>query len=295
MILITAYVRSLLPAPIPMSEVPNRARLVAGSEHSFPVAASQWRSPHEVVCFLGYGTIQYTTVSIDTDTNFQTPLTAFDKGPGKNTLFSNPYWVKMSPDGKWLLWTNGSTWTAATLDGLHQRKWPVLQNNSFPKFGWLPDSRHWGLLTEGDRNNHIWMHDVTSSTVKDIPIALSSWGTNTLQFLSNDHASIISSYGFPGTNLYEVPLFSDNSTIKTDNIRTPRIASDVDTPIREMVLSPNGEQVAWLLQIAHVASPPPQRLQKLLSFLSFPHTEITESIWVSKRDGSDLRRADWLG
>ena len=119
------------------------ARQIPGAVNPTLLTESTWLNPNQVVNVQS-GTENLAVFNLDTGK--QTPLDPVNALYQHQEVYKNPFAIRTSPDGRWLLWPSGSdakpTWAAVSLDGQERREWPRTTFLGQPDVAWMQDSRH---------------------------------------------------------------------------------------------------------------------------------------------------------
>lgn len=147
------------PATMTAEEFPVHlldAKRLPGFADATPLTESLWLNPNQVV------NVQSATSNLavfDLDTGKQTPVDAMNALYEHQEAYKNPFSVRTSPDGRWLLWPSDSngepTWEAVSLDGQQHREWPRATDFGTLDVAWMQDSRHWVQLSQFDLKPHL--------------------------------------------------------------------------------------------------------------------------------------------
>lgn len=209
----------------------------------------------------------FQAVQVDSDGGKETLLTAFNTkfsarmpatlmhmhygdGPGApSEIVHLPPNSALSPDGQWLLWPGGRQgWITATLDGSRQ----VLGPKWVQAYAlWMPDSRRWVELQQVYRNDaykftyaviHSLDHPqgvrkVRISSLADGMVAGISRSSQVVVH-TDDRQQEASSHA----DFAEIGLDSKAASARKYRIRLPHEAR-----LWEVVMSPQGDRLAWLL------------------------------------------------
>ncbi len=188
----------------------------------------------------------------------------------------------LSPDRQWLLWQtrqNPPVWHTARLDGTQKFQGKSARNADY--VGWTLDGRHWIELVRSDDYSGaytklVW-HELGLPKSREISlrgirdgIVLGFTGTNSLLVYH-----IMRSFNTKRqANLTELTF--DEKRGHPRRFTVPLPATAVGAEIVEVVLSPKGDKLAWLLT---------------------DKTPLSEKgeVWVSDAAGRNMRRMGRLG
>jgi hypothetical protein len=203
--------------------------------------------------------------------------------PGYTVTFHPPYHA-LSPDGKWLLWhrnnrrASSQEWIACALDGSQQRTW---QTRPDPISGmwltgqarWMPDSRFWIQLETTYKNekykySHALIHDCRDPQAveeRDMAflaegIVLGMTSSQTLLIWHPSRRQKTTKILFD-----EVELALPKATARERTVSMPH-----ETEVAEVSLSPQGNQLAWVLA-------------------DRSENPVLYTLWTSRLNGSEMR------
>jgi hypothetical protein len=226
--------------------------------------------------------------------------------PEPGEKYASEYQV--SPNGHWLLYSYGSPRPNLDVYGQHvgvvsltePHRIDVNDDSSWSSEGhvqqsavWMPDNSRWISLDSGTNlSSTAWLRSIDTTIHAARPVSLRASGlllgvTKTNRILSTDfHPGI----GPPATNvsIYESGLFPDPSSSREWTLKAPP-----GTDVRELVLSPQQDRLAWLVYSARV--PVITRLlgRVLPSFRKYGRPVLRLSIFVSKIDGTGLHEVGY--
>ena len=261
--------------PFPVVPAVAQVQAVTGLTSPTYLTESLWLSPHQVINSTS-GTSGFAI--FDGATGRQTPLDQLDAIVSSQESGFNPFEVRLSPDGHWLLTPSGSkagpTWIALSVDGTDRREWPRTVNTA--DTAWMQDGRHWVEIFDARSElpalarataplqYKVRVYDTASPNVKEFPLMPDpSDGMFVLpmqcafgQFLfTQDGRAWISTvsegsgptppFPFDGPHLdaYELVPGETNWTLHKSQVR---FAADVDIgSCGGCVRSPDGNWLAW--------------------------------------------------
>lgn len=195
----------------------------------------------------------------------------------------------LSPDGKWLLWGLDSErkWVAATLDGRRQHEWQrgrdaASEAPNIPTYPvWMPDSSGWIEMVSRYSGG---MYTITHANLYSLDSAspprtvrFSGLSDGLLTGLTNDNQVLLYYPRDPTDRTF--PIISADfasARLDADSVTALKIALTIpdSTGIGEVVLSPQGDRLAWVLQTGEAEAA--------------HHT-----LYVSQADGDEMRPIGW--
>lgn len=257
--------------------LPDNAVKVPGTEGERPLAPAQWRSDHEVVLLRREsGEDRARALLVDAGTGRQTRLLALEKilrGRSDQELS----YATLSPDGKWLLWPGADGprpfWTASTLDGAQRIERPMGSAGAEPTVAWLPDSRRWAELTPEGVSGRMVLHSLDGAASRSLRLDARLDGWDGLGFTGGNRGIVLRSWdGDRRVDLFDVALQENALTARPFSVVLPQS----ERWVNDYVPSPRGDRIAWRLVTPH-------------KYLHPANAPFTVGVWVSDRDGSDLR------
>jgi len=207
----------------------------------------------------------------------------------------------VSPDGTRLLWSEFGEEAehGAWMDGSHYftcvpRRYPG--SASFTQVRWTSDSRHWVAFVSDrlGKTQAMLYDDDSSHRPKTVPTVassqfdpLESMGLiSTQSLVLGDHILACQWFGnqsvTPAVDILDIGIGSRTTGMKTYHVQLPP-----NVTIQEMVISPQGDQVAWHLSMQAIPVWA-QLLQRWVPRIHVPGP-LTEGVWVSRIDGTHWR------
>ncbi|HLV79905.1 MAG TPA: hypothetical protein VKT32_06460 [Chthonomonadaceae bacterium] len=185
-----------------------------------------------------------------------------------------PLEAVLSPDKRWLLWSSlgtlsGPRWVAATLSGAEQRQWkpdsdPASQVAGLPGHAlWMRDSRMWVELVYRYANRN---YTITRANVYELDdsspirkIAVQGLEDGLLAGLTGDN-EILMYYPPDPIGRHETPITEAHFSLvpltsATVTARDLTITIPTSMDIASVLLSPQGDRLAWILQRGGLDSP----------------------------------------
>lgn len=209
---------------------------------------------------------KYSRWLVPTIVSLQTVNEAGQEVGSPETLYRAPD-CHLSPDGQWLLWlTPSSYWIAVSLNGSRDVRWKCKAISGRSAF-WTANSRWWVEKIETHTGEEYVipqlrvfrvdepesMHEISVQGLRDgILAGVTPQSTLLMRHpdrkrYRRDKAAVPPNADDPGEPVYEA--FSETSFLKTPTqsrpfrIRLPRAGT-----VMEVVLSPDGTRLAWLIQ-----------------------------------------------
>lgn len=266
---------------------------------------------------------------IDTVTGHETPLDDINAvieerektNAGRHEMSFSPSFLRLSPDGRWLLWPSGTrehpTWQAMAVDGAKHREW----DNSTPNRGgsseiaWMRDSSRWievGERTEqGQSRDFVRVYGIDTPDVHEFPLKRVPKPLEFLPvsaqfiFTTNGHAWMVASTGGitsaqPGVivsnvEYYELLPGPDVWTLRHTSLQMQAVRSGAAS--NQFELSPDGHWLVWRdnsdyankrtrLILSRPDGSAPRTLFESTKSLSFPHWTPDEQKIVFRWDGN---------
>jgi hypothetical protein len=250
---------------------------------------------------LGNGSNTYSASRYDLASHQETPLPGLTAALSKAAYF--PDMIQVSPDGKWLRWTDFPSAPVgedafvqkvivASLDGQHREEWHLKDANNY---FWLSDSRHWiavHSIGESQKNRaRIYSLDdprrVQSLKIDPtMPDLYDRWMSVSNDTMLLDTGSWTVQSASDEIIALQIDLHSIQSRSRT------KVALPPNAEIIDILYSPQGDRIAWVLNL-HSTPVFAAFLRRLLpSFSAPPQTAL--SLWVSRADGSEMHEIGHL-
>jgi hypothetical protein len=233
--------------------------------------------------------------------------TGFDTCPHAfNSLFQrldgSEQDFRLSPNGRIAFW-QASDHTAhllgATLDS--KRQFDFKRGYKHFDLTWLPDSRRWiewEVSETSDRfvRAHVYALDGSGGAhlLRTLPIAATcpivpDWfATHPIVSPGSDDILRVEWTEKRKRNAAQIQVFPLNGILNTPavtyNLRLPSGAE-----VRDCVVSPGRDRIAWLLEMPAGVSTPQERHRKIRLTSKSTLPKATLSLWVSRSNGADLR------
>ncbi len=234
-------------------------------------------------------------------TGKETPLKALSR------LFhdtkGDPDGVKVSPDGRWVLWHGGQDDTVcAAVDGSSSfRSHPA---NNYSSFGWLGGSDdQWVEFIQANKHSPgrlstVILHKAASQTTQPLPPTDMSWEPWSDGIAVQNAAGACMLMQPTRRELGDMPK-TDRMEITQTVLASPappphrfEIRVPPGSTVHRIVLSPDGKYAAWALQ-THFANPILERIHRLVPSVSAPFRDCI-GLWVSRVDGSEMHEIGHL-
>ena len=284
---IVVLLRQPLPPSPPAPPAVFGAAMVPGTQGADPVNGSLWRSNTQVVCIRRSISGGRQAVLVNTDTGTQTPLTALRANALDSLPSGSSYPVRLSPDGRWLLWEeSGGPFVAAALDGARVvRRTRVITGNAAP-FAWTSDSRHWVEMTQASSDPNgvkLRRFSVDSPQPQVLPLNLPYFDAGFHLWVTPAGDAIMEQMERED-QLMDVPLTHRAAARPLPISFPPQTHGDEDA------LSPAGDRVAFLCQDSgrpEYVSPLVLLRRLLTGGRGMPSpSATTESLWISSFDAA---------
>ena len=185
--------QAMMPRPAAGQEGPCAALVVSPPKYvpstypSMPLYNPLWLSPTQLI---NPNSNSRLVSVIDTTTGLETPLDDVkaaiqerEKAFGGHTEMPfDPSFLRLSPDGRWLLWPSGTTehptWEAITVEGAERREWDRDSGSPIYKgiggVAWMRDSTHWVEVGEriarGQKQDYVRVYSMDTPEVNEFPL-----------------------------------------------------------------------------------------------------------------------------
>lgn len=185
-----------------------------------------------------------------------------------------------------MLWlgTWGDKAYTAELNGSHFCQWSVANGLHLQ---WLDDSRHWIEFANGPS---VIVHSIDSPRAnRQFPIVRNSPLNDSAVFpvVISEHHCLVSNWRDDvdapqsSIHIFDLNLAAGGMPVHTYTVHFPS-----GTKVAELVFTPQGDRIAWLLQRDYIPLEARWLHRMFPAFRVARHT--LESIWVSRIDGSDM-------
>ncbi len=230
-------------------------------------------------------------VKRDVDTEAVTTVRAF-KSAQRNFMVGEMT-ARISPDKKTLLWV-GSSYELLPLATTEQRSFPhnraqIVGNRVLvpfiPSVAWLPDSRRWIEIQGLSRASSIVLHSPDTKATTTIPLPTGVGDQEVLGVTPKNQAIISRRRGALLDVLILVDLNANPALVRT----LPTVAPP-NADIEEMVLSPQGDRIAWKTNTWHDLQSAVSEFMSGLKGTGQRGRVTGYAIWVSRLDGTEMKQ-----
>jgi len=259
----------------------------------------RWISDHQIL--VDHWQEEEPLYTYDIRTQQEVCLKALNQKLNRGHCTSDMDWLRVSPDGTRLLWSqfSSSPVHGIWMDGSHFFTEVPPRNSEIPPWTevrWTEDSRHWVAFAKspsGATEARIYYDGDPAHKPTIVPVAASDHSVpletidldTTQSLVLGDHILACAAYDTErdkgSAEIVDIGIGAHVTGLKTRHITLPPHAY-----IEDIVLSPQGDRIAWLLSMRGG----PDWLLQLQRRIPRVHlqAERVEGVWISRIDGAEM-------